>query len=84
MDIEQTRHILLYCMLVNYTILMVWFLAFVWFHDAIHRLHGRWFRLTPERFDLVSYGGMALYKIGVLLFNLVPWLALTWVRHAGA
>lgn len=25
---------------------------------------------------------MALCKLGVLLFNLVPWLALTWIRHA--
>ena len=54
---------------------VIWFLAFVWFHDAILRLHGRWFRLTRERFDAISYGGMAIYKIGVLLFNLVPWLA---------
>lgn len=84
MDIETLRDLLLCCAIVNYAILLLWFLAFVCFHDAIHRLHGRWFRLTPERFDLVSYAGMALYKIGVLLFNLVPWLALTWLVRAGA
>ena len=84
MDIEMLRQTLLYCTIVNYAILMLWFFLFVCFHDGIHRLHGRWFRLTPERFDLVSYAGMALYKIGVLLFNLVPWLALTWLMRAGA
>ena len=82
MDLETLRDALLVCAIVNYAVLMAWFLAFVWFHDGIHRLHARWFRLTPERFDLVSYAGMALYKLGVLLFNLVPWLALTWIRHA--
>lgn len=84
MDLETLRHVLLCCAIVNYAILMAWFLAFVCFHDGIHRLHSRWFRLTPEQFDLVSYTGMALYKIGVLLLNLVPWLALTWIRHTGA
>jgi hypothetical protein len=82
MDIETLRHALLFCAIANYAILMLWFVAFVFFHDAIHRLHARWFRLTPERFDLVSYAGMAAYKIGVLLFNLVPWLALTWLGRA--
>ena len=82
MDIETLRDFLLCCAIANYAILAFWFIAFIFFHDAIHRLHGRWFRLTRERFDLVSYAGMALYKIGVLLFHLVPWLALTWLRHA--
>jgi hypothetical protein len=41
------------------------------------RLHGRWFRLSAEHFDTVHYGGMAVYKIGVLLFNLAPYAALT-------
>jgi len=83
MDIETLRDLLLYCTIVNYAIITLWFCAFVFFHDAIHRLHGRWFQLTPERFDLVSYAGMALYKIGVLLFNLVPWLVLTGLGPAG-
>ena len=84
MDFETLRPALLLCTIFNYAILIVWFVAFLFFHDAIHRLHGRWFQLSRERFDLVSYAGMALYKIGVLLFNLVPWLALTWLRHAAA
>ena len=84
MDIELLRHVLLLSAVVNYVILTIWFLAFVWFHDAILQLHGRWFRLTPERFDAVSYAGMAIYKIGVLLFNLVPWLVLTFLLPAGA
>ncbi len=42
----------------------------------MRRFHGRWFRLSDERFDALHYAGMSIYKIGVLLFNLVPWLAL--------
>jgi hypothetical protein len=42
----------------------------------MYRLHGRWFRLSPEQFDAIHYGAMAVYKIGILLLNLVPYLAL--------
>lgn len=61
---------------INAALLGVWLIAFVWMHDWMYRLHGRWFQLTPERFDAIHYGGMALFKMAVLLFNLVPYLAL--------
>jgi hypothetical protein len=54
----------------------VWFVVFLGFHDALYRLHSRWFRLTREAFDAINYGGMAVFKIGTLLLFGVPWLAL--------
>ena len=35
-------------------------------------IHGKWFRLSDERFDAAHYSGMAHFKIGIMLFNLVP------------
>jgi hypothetical protein len=76
MSIETLRDVLLWCAVINYGVLMVWFLFFMLAHDWIHWLHGRWFHLSVEQFDALHYGGMALYKIGILLFNLVPYVAL--------
>ena len=45
-------------------------------HDTVYRLHTRWFRLSRETFDALNYGGMAVYKIGVLLLNVAQLLAL--------
>lgn len=73
---------LLFSTLVNYAVLVVWFLAFVNARDGMRSLHGRWFRLPDATFDAVHYGGMAAYKIGILLFNLAPLLAL-WLLHRG-
>jgi hypothetical protein len=67
---------LLWCAAINYGVLVIWFLAFLIAHDWMYQLHGRWFHLSVEQFDLLHYGGMAIYKLGVLLFNLVPWIAL--------
>lgn len=76
MDIRTLRGALLGSGLINYGVLLLWFLFFIVAHDSIYLLHGRWFRLSIEQFDMVHYAGMAIYKIGILLLNLVPWLTL--------
>jgi hypothetical protein len=43
----------------------------------MHEIHGRWFHLSREQFDALHYAGMSVFKIGILLFNLVPLVALS-------
>jgi hypothetical protein len=38
-------------------------------------------RLTGEQFDAMHYGGMAAYKMGIILLNLVPLAALSIVTN---
>ena len=45
-------------------------------HGSLHRLWSRWYRISPEQFDTVSFAGIVLYKILIFVFNLVPYLAL--------
>ena len=82
MTLEITRKALVWCTVINYAILLVWFLFFVLVHDRIYLLHSRWFRLSVEQFDMLHYAGMSIFKIGILLFNLVPYIALHIVRRA--
>jgi len=69
---------LLRCAAINYAILLAWFTVFVFAHDWLYRLHSRWFGMSRETFDAINYGGVAAYKIGILLFIVVPILALSW------
>jgi hypothetical protein len=82
MTIEMTRRALLWCAVINYGILLVWFLFFVLAHDWMYLLHSRWFRLSVEQFDMLHYAGMSIFKIGILLLNLVPCIALHIMRRA--
>ena len=84
MDIKSIRAALLWSALINYGVLMVWFLVFIVAHDWMYLLHGRWFRLSIEQFDTIHYAGMAIYKIGILLFNLVPWISLHYCQRNSA
>jgi hypothetical protein len=65
----------------NYAVLLVWFGVFVLAHDWLYRLHGRWFKISVDAFDAIHYAGLAIYKIGVLLFNLVPLFALWQIQR---
>lgn len=75
MDLSTLRDVLVWSLIINYAILLVWFVMFSLAHDAVYRLHTRWFRLSRESFDALNYGGMAVYKIGVLLLNVAPLVA---------
>jgi hypothetical protein len=76
MSIDIVRNVFLWCTVINYVLLVVWFLLYVLPHEPLYRLWGRWFHLTAEQFDAINFGGIALYKLGILLFNLVPYVAL--------
>ena len=75
------RKMLFWCGVINYGVLLVWFLVFMFAHDWIYFLHSRWFHLSVEQFDMLHYAGMSVFKIGILLFNVSPYCALHIVRH---
>ena len=75
MTMATMRELLGWCTLINMGILLYWFLIFSLARDWIYRFHGRWFKLSAERFDAIHYSGMAFFKIGIFLLNLVPYLA---------
>jgi hypothetical protein len=76
MTATEIKEFLLWSVAINYAVLLVWFCAFACAHDWMYRLHTRWFKLSVETFDAIHYAGMAAHKIGVILLNLVPLVAL--------
>jgi len=73
---EIIRDTLGWCAVINYGLLLWWFSAFTLAHDWMYRLHRRWFDLSVETFDAIHYGCMGIFKVGILLFNLIPYIAL--------
>jgi hypothetical protein len=76
MNIEILSNFLFWCAVVNYSILIVWFAAFSLARERIYAIHGKWYPISSEQFNAVNYAGAAVYKILVLVFNLVPYIAL--------
>ncbi len=76
MTLEILREVLGWCTVINLGLLLWWFGFFALAHNLVYRLHTRWFTLSEERFDAIHYAGMAFFKLCVIVFNLVPYLAL--------
>ena len=76
MSIGDLKYFLLWSTAINYAVLIVWFVVFVYARDWLYRAHSRWFKFPTETFDALNYAGIAVYKIGILLLNVVPLIAL--------
>ena len=72
----MVRAVLLWCTVINFGLLAFWSLLIMLAHDWIHRLMSKWFRLSSEQFDAINFAGIVFFKVGVILFNLVPYVAL--------
>lgn len=76
MNIVLVRDALLRCAAMNFGLLAVWSLLFVFSREWLHRLWSKWFRLSVEQFDAINFAGIVFYKVAILLFLLTPYLAL--------
>jgi hypothetical protein len=76
MTVEIVRKVLAWCTVMNIGLLVWWFIFIVLAHDWTYRLHSKWFKISVETFDSIHYAGMALFKMGTLLFILIPYFAL--------
>ncbi len=76
MSIEMIRHWLLACGSINMGVLTLWGMMFILAHDWIYKRHGKWFKLSVERFDAIHYSGMLFFKLFIFFFNFIPYFAL--------
>jgi hypothetical protein len=80
MSLEVLRNFFLWCTIINYGLLVLWLVIFVFAHELVQRIHGRWFHLSHDQFDIINYAGISIYKLGIMLFNLVPFVVLSCLR----
>ena len=76
MTAEIIREFLGWCSVINGGVLLWWWLWFRLAHDFIYRIHRQWFNLSMERVDAIHYSLMGSFKLCIILFNIVPYVAL--------
>jgi hypothetical protein len=57
---ESARQALLWCTVINYGLLLVWVIVYRVARGSVHRLWGRWFRLSGEQFDTLGFAAVAV------------------------
>ncbi|WP_366929912.1 DUF6868 family protein [uncultured Zhongshania sp.] len=78
MDIVLVTSFLKWCCIINFSALLFSSLAFSLMPGFIYRVHGQLFKLSQDDFNTTIYQFLALYKVLILVFNFVPFLAL-WI-----
>lgn len=76
MNVDSLIAFLGWCTLINLGLLIWWSLFVVFAHDWTYRTHSKWFKISVDQFDSMHYSLMGVFKMGVIIFNLVPYLAL--------
>jgi hypothetical protein len=76
MDIETLRQFFLWCTIFGGGMLIVSSLVCTFAREWVYRMHSRWFPMPKETFNVVIYCFVGLFKILVILFGLIPYLAL--------
>ena len=72
----ELKAFLLWCSVLNYAVMTIWAGVLFFSHDWLYALHNRWIKMSVETFNALHYGGLSIYKIGALLLNVVPLVAL--------
>lgn len=76
MAIEMLTRFFMWCTIINAGLLIGAFLTVAFAGDFMYRVHGKWFPMPRETFNVVLYVFIGVYKILVYVFNLVPWIVL--------
>ncbi len=72
----MTIDFFLWCAVINYTLLIIWFILHLTLHGLFTGLGQRFFNMSPDRYDSMTCKGMLFFKLAIWLFNLAPYIAL--------
>ena len=77
MDYEMLTEFLFWCSVVNIVVLIFVSIMVkvvgVWFYET----REKWFAIPEDRFLVVVYAVLGVYKMLIIFFNVVPWAVLT-------
>jgi hypothetical protein len=76
MTFELIRDVLAWSTLINMIVLFLWVIFISIAHDFTYRIHCGIFKISIEQFDAIHYGGIIAFKLGWVLYNLAPYLAM--------
>ena len=75
MDIIAVKTFFMWCTIINVLLLVLSFLICAFAGDWVYGMHSKWFPISREAFNVAIYSFLGLFKIFVLVFNLVPYIA---------
>jgi hypothetical protein len=63
-------------------LLAFWANLFIVWGVRMYAGHAQWFDLSYHEFELFQYGAMIFFKLCLLIFFLIPYLAIKWHEYS--
>jgi hypothetical protein len=76
MDIQTLTTFFMWCTIINLGVLILSSIMCIFFGDFSYRMNNRFFSISREAFNVALVCFIGLFKILVIVFNLVPYIAL--------
>ncbi|MEW6356862.1 MAG: DUF6868 family protein [Planctomycetota bacterium] len=76
MSIGEIRAFFMWCTILNAALLILSSVICIGARDWVYRVHSKMFPISRDAFNIAIYSFLGLFKMAVLAFNLVPYLAL--------
>jgi len=80
MDIQTLTSFFMWCTIINVCFLIFLALIYLVAPNLVYRLQSRWIPISRETFDVIFYSFIGFFKVVVLVFNVVPWIALVIIQ----
>ena len=82
MNTKKSTGILIRAFWLGILMLAFWANVFLVWDIRLYASHAKWFGLSYHEFALFMYGGMIAFKICLLVFFLLPYLAIKWLEYS--
>ncbi len=76
MDIQTLTTFFMWCTILNVALLLLSSLMCICAADWAYRMHSKLFSISKETVNVLIYSFIALYKLLVIVFILIPYIAL--------
>jgi hypothetical protein len=74
--LKTLASILIRSFLFGLAFLLLWFLFYLIAPGWMFEMNAKWFNIGKRDFDLINYFGMGFFKISILVFFFLPYLAI--------
>ena len=76
MDLQQLTAFFMWCTIINGGLFVIAIVYLVLAPDSVYRMQSKWLPIPRETFNVTMYSFIGLFKLGLLVLNVVPYLAL--------
>ena len=76
MDITTTKTFFMWCMILNLGVLFLTSIVCMFFADFSFKMNNRFFGISREAFNILIPCFLGFYKVIVIVFSIVPYIAL--------